>query len=165
MCVCVSCTHVPMVIWRAPRCAEGGEPRRLLLLLSLLCAAFSLLPLLPEAEHRGLCVCLSVSPACFLPVALGCDRYRRRPGAATGCGMGAISQKCARARGRPPARAAGWPAPTLAPISAAVPAPPCTRRGPARAHLTAPGCISLFLLLSVTLGWKQATKRGDARKS
>lgn len=65
VCVCVSCIHVPMVIWRAPRCAEGGEPRRLLLLLSLFCAAFRLLPLLPEAEHRGLCVCLSVCLSCL----------------------------------------------------------------------------------------------------
>lgn len=74
--VCESCVDVPMVIWRAPRWAESGEPRRPLLLLSLLCLPFRFPSLLREAGHRGLCVCLSVCPASLKLVAPQCDRSR-----------------------------------------------------------------------------------------
>lgn len=102
-------------------------------------------------------VCLSVRPlsSWWLRNATGLGTAA---GAGVGRGMGAIPQRCARARGRPPGRAAGG----HRPLRQAQPARPgpCPGHCPgAAAHTSgpgpcaSPGCLSL-LLLSVTLGWK-----------
>jgi len=126
---------VPAGIWGAPRRAEsGGASPPASLLLSLLCDPFRFLPLLPEPGHRG----LSGRPA------PGCDRSPRRPRR-----RGWLRDGC-----RSPKRVLGPGAGTV-PRGGRSPRPRPVRVS--RPPFSPPP-------LSVTLGWKPANERGDARK-
>lgn len=143
LCVCVLYSHV----WLSGETRGGLRTES----LAFSCCHFSVSPFAfcPFSQGLGTGLSVSLCPA-FLMLAsseltpLGSGRVSPPQGV---LGLGAGPQPWLSAGSGPYAR---HTPPGLGPCPAAA----AHTSGPARAHLPSPGCLSLLLLLSVTLGWK-----------